>query len=99
MKTHENLLKCKDMFLDRWKVMEKEIVLEREDGETTFLENDVFDKFFINPELLVGYYIWRCGDIEDGYDLFLEEYDGWKEDFKVIAKETKDIFEKELLNS
>ena len=36
MKTNENLLKCKDMFLDRWKVMEKEIVLEREDGEQRF---------------------------------------------------------------
>lgn len=98
MKKYENCLKCKEMFLNRWKIMEKEIILEK-DGETTFLENDVFDKFFINPELLVGYYIWRCGDIEDAYYLFLEEYDGWKEDCKVIAKETKDIFEKELLNS
>ena len=80
-------------------MIEKEIVLEREDGETTFLEIDVFHKFFINPELLVGYYIWRCDDVEYGYSLFLEEYDGWVEDCKVIAKQSKEIFEKELLNN
>ena len=98
MKKYENCLKCKEMFLNRWKIMKKEIVLEK-DGETTFLENDVFDKFFINPELLVGYYIWRTGNVKYGYDLFLEEYDGWKEDCKKIAKESKEIFEKELVNN
>ena len=73
MKKYENCLKCKEMFLNRWKIMEKEIILEK-DGETTFLENDVFHKFFINPELLVGFYIWRCNsDVEYGYDLFLED--------------------------
>ena len=97
MKKYENCLKCKEMFLNRWKIMEKEIVLEK-DGETTFLKNDVFDKFFINPELLVGYYIWRTGNVKYGYDLFLEEYDGWKEDCKKIAKESREIFEKELVN-
>lgn len=100
MKKYENCLKCKEMFLNRWKIMEKEIVLEREDGETTFLENDVFHKFFINPELLVGYYIWRCDDdVEYGYSLFLEEYDGWVEDCKEIAKQSREIFEKELVNN
>lgn len=98
MKKYENCLKCKEMFLNRWKIMEKEIVLEK-DGETTFLKNDVFDKFFINPELLVGYYIWRTGNVKYGYDLFLEEYDGWKEDCKKIAKESREIFEKELVNN
>lgn len=98
MKKYENCLKCKEMFLNRWKIMEKEIVLEK-DGETTFLKNDVFDKFFINPELLVGYYIWRTGNVKYGYDLFLEEYDGWKEDCKKIVKESREIFEKELVNN
>ena len=95
---YENCLKCKEMFFNRWEIMEKEIVLERDDGETTFLENNVFYKFFINPELLVGYYIWRCNDVEDGYSLFLEEYDGWVEDCKVLAKQSKEIFEKEIFN-
>lgn len=95
---YENCLKCKEVFFNRWEIMEKEIVLERDDGETTFLENNVFYKFFINPELLVGYYIWRCNDVEDGYSLFLEEYDGWVEDCKVLAKQSKEIFEKEIFN-
>lgn len=87
----------KDLFINRWKEMEKSIILEREDGETTFLENEVFHKFFISPELLVGFYIWR-GDygINDGYELFMEEYDGWTDDCKEIAIKAKEIFEREI---
>ena len=39
----------KQSFLDRWKELENELILEREDGETTFLEEEVFHKFFISP--------------------------------------------------
>lgn len=98
MKKYDNLLRCKDMFLDRWETMKTQLVLVDENEDTRFLQNDVFDKFFINPELLVGYYIWRCNDIEDGYRLFLEEYGGWVEDCKKIAKDAKNVFEKEIFN-
>lgn len=47
------------LFLQRWKELENEIELEKEDGETSFLEKDIFFKFFTSPELLVGYYVWR----------------------------------------
>ena len=87
----------KDLFINRWKEMEKSIILEREDGETTFLEKEVFHKFFISPELLVGFYIWRSGyGINDGYELFMEEYDGWTDDCKEIALKAKKIFEREI---
>ena len=87
----------KELFLKRWKEMEGEIVLEREDGETTFLENGVFHEFFISPELLVGCYEWRSGyGMDDAYDLFMEEYDGWVDDCKGIAAQAKEIFEKEI---
>ena len=87
-----------ELFLKRWKEMESKIVLEREDGETTFLENDVFHEFFISPELLVGFYEWRSGyGMDDAYDLFMEEYDGWVEDCKGIAVQAKEIFEKEII--
>ena len=87
----------KDLFINRWKEMEKSIILESEDGETTFLENEVFHKFFISPELLVGFYIWRGGyGINDGYELFMEEYNGWSEDCKEIALKAKKIFEIEI---
>ena len=33
------------LFLQRWKELEKE------DGETSFLEKDIFFKFFTSPEL------------------------------------------------
>lgn len=46
------------LFLQRWKELENEIELEKEDGETSFLEKDIFFKFFTSPELLVGYYVW-----------------------------------------
>ena len=90
----------KELFLKRWKEMEGEIVLEREDGETTFLEKDVFSKFFTSPELLVGFYEWRGGytssTIAGAYDLFMEEYDGWIDECKGIAAQAKEIFEKEI---
>lgn len=87
----------KELFINRWKEMEKSIVLEREDGETTFLEKEVFHKFFISPELLVGFYIWRSGyGINDGYELFMDEYDGWTDDCKEIALKAKEIFEREM---
>lgn len=87
----------KELFLKRWKEMEDSIVLEKEDGETTFLEKDVFPKFFTSPELLVGFYIWRGAyGIKDGYYLFMEEYDGWIDDCKEIASQAKEIFEREI---
>lgn len=87
----------KELFINRWKEMGKTIVLEREDGETTFLAKEVFHKFFISPELLVGFYEWRSGyGIKDGYDLFMEEYDGWADDCKEIALKAKEIFEREI---
>lgn len=98
MKKYDNLLKYEKMFLDRWETMKNQPVLVDENGDTKFLQNDVFDKFFINPELLVGYYIWRGGNVKYAYDIFLEEYDGWQADCKEIAKETKNIFEKEIFN-
>lgn len=98
MKKYENLLKYEKMFLDRWKMMKNQLVLVDENGNERFLQNDVFYKFFINAELLVGYYIWRFNDVEDGYDLFLDEYDGWVEDCKEIVKDAKNIFEKEIFN-
>lgn len=53
------------LFLQRWKELENEIELEKEDGETSFLEKDIFFKFFTSPELLVGYYVWReSGNLE-----------------------------------
>ena len=63
----------KQLFLDRWKELENQIQLERdEDGEiisTSFLKNHVFYKFFTSPELLVGYYLWRGnGLVKDGGD-------------------------------
>lgn len=91
------------MFMQRWREMEESIVLERADGETTFLENDVFHKFFVSPELLIGFYIWRVGytendkyDFSEAYDLFMEEYNGWSEDCKEIAEKAKEIFEIKL---
>lgn len=84
----------KQLFLDRWKELENEMILEREDGETTFLEEDVFHKFFISPELLVGFYEWRDGgNISSAYEFFMSEYDGWTDDCKDIAAKAKDIFE------
>lgn len=98
MKKYENLLKYEKMFLDRWKMMKNQLVLVDENGDERFLQNDVFYKFFINAELLVGYYIWRFNGVEDGYDLFLDEYDGWVENCKEIAKDAKNVFEKEIFN-
>lgn len=90
----------KELFLKRWEEMKDLIVLEREDGETTFLEKDVFSKFFTSPELLVGFYEWRGGytssTIAGAYDLFMEEYDGWIDECKEIAYRAKEIFEKEI---
>lgn len=37
------------LFLQRWKELENEIELEKEDGETSFLEKDIFFKFFTSP--------------------------------------------------
>ena len=60
------------LFLQRWKELENEIELEKEDGETSFLEKDIFFKFFTSPELLVGYYVWReSGNLEYAYELFM----------------------------
>lgn len=96
----------KELFLERWKLLEKEnnLNLEKEDGEVTstaFLKEDVFDKFFISPELLVGYYEWResgnlNGKIEDAFDLFMEEYDGWTNEAKNMASQAKEIFEENV---
>ena len=69
------------LFLQRWKELENEIELEKEDGETSFLEKDIFFKFFTSPELLVGYYVWReSGNLEYAYELFMDEYDDWVDD-------------------
>lgn len=90
----------KQLFLNRWKELENEIVLEREDGETTFLEEDVFHKFFISPELLVGFYEWRANgegnynNIGWAYDLFMDEYNGWKDDCKDIVLRAETIFKR-----
>lgn len=35
-------------------------------------------------------------DMDDAYDLFMEEYDGWVDDCKGIAVQAKEIFEKEI---
>lgn len=35
----------KDLFINRWKEMKQYLLLEREDGETTFLEKEVFHNF------------------------------------------------------
>lgn len=91
----------KQLFLDRWKELEHEIHLEKdEDGEiisASFLKKDVFYKFFTSPELLVGYYLWRGnglakdgGDAEYYFDL---EYDGWTDDCKDIVAKAKLIFQ------
>lgn len=95
------IMNYKQLFLDRWKELENQIQLERdEDGEiisTSFLKNHVFYKFFTSPELLVGYYLWRCnGLVKDGGDAdyyFELEYDGWSEDCKDIVSKAKNIFE------
>lgn len=87
----------KELFLKRWRELENDVVLEREDGETTFLEKDVFPKFFNSPELLVGFYVWRAVDsFECAYDWFMEEYGGWIDDCKEIASQAKEIFEREI---
>lgn len=65
----------KDLFINRWKEMKQYLLLEREDGETTFLEKEVFHKFFISPELLVGFYIWRSGYTGNDKHDFSEAYD------------------------
>lgn len=88
----------KELFLKRCEEMKNSLVLERDDGETTFFEKNVFHKFFISPELLVGFYEWRGGYtsvLNGAYDLFMEEYEGWADDCKEIAKQAKEIFEKE----
>ena len=33
------------LFLQRWKELENEVELEKEDGETSFLEKDIFFKY------------------------------------------------------
>lgn len=35
------------LFLQRWKELENEIELEKEDGETSFLEKDIFFKYMM----------------------------------------------------
>ena len=91
----------KQLFLNRWKELESVIHLEKdEDGEvisTSFLNKNVFYKFFTSPELLVGYYLWRGnglakdgGDAEYYFDL---EYDGWTDDCKDIVAKAKLIFQ------
>ena len=67
------------LFLQRWKELEKE------DGETSFLEKDIFFKFFTSPEILVVYYVWReSGNLECAYELFMDEYDDWVDDCNKI---------------
>ena len=71
--------------------------LEKEDGETSFLEKDIFFKFFTSPELLVGYYVWReSGNLEYAYELFMDEYDDWVDDCKDIAFKAKAVFEEHI---
>lgn len=94
----------KQLFLDRWKELNNQINLERdEDGEiisTSFLKEDVFHKFFSSPELLVGYYLWRGnGSVKDGGDAeyyFELEYDNWADDCKEIVQKAKNIFETQI---
>lgn len=89
----------RQLFLDRWKELKNVIHLEKdEDGEiisTSFLNKDVFHKFFISPELLVGYYLWRGNGLaKDGGDAeyyFELEYDGWTDDCKDIVSKAKII--------
>lgn len=76
------------LFLQRWKELENEIELEKEDGETSFLEKDIFFKFFTSPELLVGYYVWReSGNLEYAYELFMD-----LDDEKSSAAPTQIVF-------
>ena len=94
----------RQLFLDRWKELENIIHLEKdEDGEiisTSFLNKDVFHKFFISPELLVGYYLWRGNGLaNDGGDAeyyFELEYDGWTDDCKDIVSKAKIIFKNQM---
>lgn len=93
---HPNL-DYQKLFLQRWKELENEIELEKEDGETSFLEKDIFFKFFTSPELLVGYYVWReSGNLEYAYELFMDEYDDWVNDCKDIAFKAKAVFEEHI---
>lgn len=85
------------LFLQRWKELENEIEFEKEDGETSFLEKDIFFKFFTSPELLVGYYVWReSGNLEYAYELFMDEYDDWVDDCKDVAFKAKAVFEEHI---
>ena len=91
------VLDYQKLFLQRWKELENEIELEKEDGETSFLEKDIFFKFFTSPELLVGYYVWReSGNLEYAYELFMDEYDDWVDDCKDIAFKAKAVFEEHI---
>ena len=68
---------------------------------TSFLNKDVFHKFFISPELLVGYYLWRGNGLaNDGGDAeyyFELEYDGWTDDCKDIVSKAKIIFKNQMI--
>lgn len=78
-----------ELFYRRWDEMESKLPLEDKDGSHHLLDKDIFHKFFVNPEILVGFYMWR----DFSYEEFMEEYDGWADDCKEIAAKAKEIFE------
>lgn len=57
---------------------------------------DIFFKFSISPELLVGYYVWReSGNLEYAYELFMDEYDDWLMTAKILRLKQK-LFSKSI---
>ena len=80
----------KDLFLESLKTVNLTEEMVANDDSYIWHNNAIFHKLFVKPEILVGFYIWRDGD---GYDLFMDEFDGWSDDCKEIANEAKQIFE------
>lgn len=59
--------------------------------EVNLFDREIFSQFFKNdPELLVGFFAWRN---KDGYDDFMDVYEGWQDDYKELAAKAKDIYE------
>lgn len=78
--------------------------LEDNDGENHFFDKDVFKEFFTSADLLIGFYSWRTGGfLTDTIDLFEEEFEGWVDECKEMALNSKDIlkniYAKQLANN
>lgn len=59
----------------------------------------MFHKFFISPELLVGYYLWRGNGLakDDDAEYYFElEYYGWTDDCKDIVSKAKIILKNQM---